>query len=209
MNTTNNLPQKPKPKTMPSSKQEQLLAVEAEEEEEDSPPSILPCSEAYMAKAEELLERDAKIGIGANADEDDEIWGSRFKDGGNDDEEEKNNAVNNESSDDQDCYPDDVTPRMIKELYNEIDNLTDKPTYDLTNQGLRSKYIHRRDMLIKFLRAERYDASRAADRLNCFLDTSFEYFGPQALIRPVRISEYVLSMLSCFWIYIHFSMGVA
>ena len=132
--------------------------------DEDAPPGKLPCTEEYMATAERLLQRD-----------------SIHKDSDGDATDTTASSSSTSSA--------DITPEMVEELYRQIDRLDDKPTYDLANNGLKSKYIHRREIAEKFLRAERYRPDRAADRLNCFLDTAFEYFGPQGLIRPVRISE--------------------
>ena len=140
------------------------MTSEIDDRDEDAPPGKLPCTEEYMATAERLLQRD-----------------SIHKDSDGDAADTTASTYSTSSA--------DITPGMVEELNRQIDRLDDKPTYDLANNGLKSKYINRREIAEKFLRAERYRPDRAANRLNCFLDTAFEYFGPQALIRPVRISE--------------------
>jgi hypothetical protein len=158
------------------------------DEEEDAPPSNLPCTEGYIKMAERMLDRDRDRYHNHST-----IAQARVN---NESPSASDEQQNTSSDTDVDCDDDDdVTDGMIEQLYKEIDQLPDKPTYDLANDGLRSKYIHRRDVLVKFLRAERYRPRHAADRLNRFLDISLEYFGPVGLIRPVRMTEYVNHMM--------------
>jgi hypothetical protein len=51
-------------------------------------------------------------------------------------------------------------------------------------------YIHGRDFKLRFLRAELFDAHKAACRMALFLETLLDLFGPQVLERPVNLSDF-------------------
>lgn len=150
-------------------------AMAAETDTDSDPSQQQPCDdESYIAKAEALWEKDrAKPGQGQAKTSKDDAPPTHY-------------SVSTAAS----GKVDDITDELVRVLYREIQRLSsNKPTYDLAHMGLCSKFIHRRDFLAKFLRADRYDPKKAAKRLNGFLDVSLEYFGPEALIRPVRMSE--------------------
>jgi hypothetical protein len=85
------------------------------------------------------------------------------------------------------------TPEMInsalKKLELEIQSIPLKPAYD---EGLRvnGQYIHDREFRLRFLRAELFDAQKAAVRFIRHLEVLLELFGTVALMRPLRISDF-------------------
>jgi hypothetical protein len=78
---------------------------------------------------------------------------------------------------------------LLQSLSDDLDNLPfPTPTYDLA-KAMYSSYIRQEDFCAKFLRAEAYDPVRAATRLNKYLELVFEYFGPDALVRPIVMTD--------------------
>jgi hypothetical protein len=63
-----------------------------------------------------------------------------------------------------------------------------KPAYDRA-QTLPGSYVNDVDFRLRFLRCEEFDAPRAAARMVGFLDLLLEYFGLDALTRPVKLSD--------------------
>ncbi len=84
------------------------------------------------------------------------------------------------------------TPEMLSEslvrLSEEIRLISFKPAYDRA-QTLPVTYVNGSDFLLRFLRCEEFDAAKAAKRVVLFLDLLFEYFGPDALQRPIKLSD--------------------
>ena len=78
---------------------------------------------------------------------------------------------------------------LLRPLSEALDNLPfTTPTYDLA-KAVFSSYIRDKDFCAKFLRTETYDVEKAAIRLNRYLEVMFEFFGPDALIRRVAVTD--------------------
>ncbi|KAL3908360.1 MAG: hypothetical protein SGARI_003095, partial [Bacillariaceae sp.] len=78
---------------------------------------------------------------------------------------------------------------LLQPLSEALDNLSfTTPTYDLA-KAVYSSYIKEKDFCTKFLRAEGYNVEKAAIRLNRYLEVMFEFFGPDALIRRIVMTD--------------------
>jgi hypothetical protein len=58
------------------------------------------------------------------------------------------------------------------------------------SQRLRHTYVNHREFRLRFIRADCFDAKKSALRLTLFLDTVLEIYGPYALERPIRLSDF-------------------
>lgn len=58
--------------------------------------------------------------------------------------------------------------------------------------------MNERNFRLRFLRAELFDAKKAATRLSKFLETGLEFFGSQVLVRPVRLSDFSRKEMKVF-----------
>jgi hypothetical protein len=76
----------------------------------------------------------------------------------------------------------------LRRLEVEIGRIPHKPAYDRALE-LGSLYVHDRSFRIKFLRADLYDVRKAAIRFMGHLEMLLEYYGEQALMRPVMYSD--------------------
>ena len=87
------------------------------------------------------------------------------------------------------------SPAMIenalKNLDRELDAIPAKQrmAYDRSKKTPHS-YVHTPNFRLRFLRAELFDAQRAANRMTLFLLTSLEIYGPQTLVRPIQVSDF-------------------
>ena len=81
------------------------------------------------------------------------------------------------------------TPELVSEhlamLQTELMKIQDKPAYDLAYQ-MDSSYIDSRKFRLMFLRAERFDAKLAAQRLVTFLEKKRHFFGDDSLVRSLN-----------------------
>jgi hypothetical protein len=86
------------------------------------------------------------------------------------------------------------TPEMVEEalaaFQREVDGLpiSQKGAYE-DAMVMDSKFVQDRDFHRKFLRAALFDPRRAATIFCQYLDLLLEYFGPQALERPLRYDD--------------------
>jgi len=91
--------------------------------------------------------------------------------------------------------PDESPPGMVEnaleELAKELSALPskDKIAYEQSQQ-LNQTYVNERDFRLRFLRAELFDAKKAAWRIAQFLDVTLDLFGPFSLQRPFRLSDF-------------------
>ena len=91
------------------------------------------------------------------------------------------------------------SPAMIenslKALDRELEAIPAKQrlAYDRSKQTPHS-YVHTPNFRLRFLRAELFDAQRAANRMTLFLLTCLEIYGPQTLVRPIRVRGEPLPM---------------
>jgi hypothetical protein len=79
----------------------------------------------------------------------------------------------------------------LQSLQNEIDqtSATERKAYDLA-MASESSFVQGNEFRIKFLRAEFFDAKRACWRMMVHLRLLGKYFGPSALLRPLRFSDF-------------------
>ena len=86
------------------------------------------------------------------------------------------------------------TPEMVGQaqsrLQEELDKLPldSKIFYDRA-VSLKSEYVNSADLRTKFLRAELFDANKAALRFMNYLKFCHKYFGDIALMRPLRFED--------------------
>jgi hypothetical protein len=73
-------------------------------------------------------------------------------------------------------------------LEHELSIMTDKPYYDMAI-SLNSPMIVQRKWKLKFARAERFDPTKAAIRIEKHLKFMYQHFGKDALLRPIRLSD--------------------
>mmetsp|Transcript_27321 Transcript_27321/g.48345 ORF Transcript_27321/g.48345 Transcript_27321/m.48345 type:complete len:524 (+) Transcript_27321:363-1934(+) len=85
------------------------------------------------------------------------------------------------------------TPQIVEKslwlMNTEIERIEHKPAYHQAVYVLHSRWVHDRDFRLRCLRAERFDVVKAAKRFLKFLDLLLEYFGTDALMRPIRMSD--------------------
>jgi hypothetical protein len=79
----------------------------------------------------------------------------------------------------------------LQSLQNEIDqtSVAERKAYDLAIAS-ESSFVHRDEFRLKFLRADFFDAKRACWRMMAHLRLLGKYFGPSALLRPLRFSDF-------------------
>lgn len=85
------------------------------------------------------------------------------------------------------------SPEMINEAFrcfqNEIEKIPTKEAYDEAVSSNSYYVLHDRGFRIRFLRADSFDAKKASIRFINHLDLLMDYFGPDALQRPLRHSD--------------------
>jgi hypothetical protein len=84
------------------------------------------------------------------------------------------------------------TPELLAEslaaLVQELISIPSKPAYELAEQ-LSNQYVTDLKFRLMFLRAEDFDARKAASRLVSFLSLKLELFGAEKLVRPIFLSD--------------------
>jgi hypothetical protein len=70
----------------------------------------------------------------------------------------------------------------------ELQKIHKKPAYDLALQR-NKEYVTDRKLRLQFLRAECFDAKKAAARLVKCLEGKLELFGPEVMARPIYLSD--------------------
>lgn len=84
------------------------------------------------------------------------------------------------------------TPEMVqdklRELNYALNMLPSTPSYDEA-MGLSSELVKSSEFRMRFLRAETFDARKAAIRMEQYLTFAKNYFGPEALHRPSFMSD--------------------
>ena len=109
------------------------------------------------------------------------------------------NAIYEEIHGVRSLCPDESPPGMIdnalEELARELWALPShhKSAYQQSQQlhsPTTPTYVNERDFRLRFLRAEFFDAKKAAWRLTQFLEVVLELFGPASLKRPVRLTDF-------------------
>jgi hypothetical protein len=70
----------------------------------------------------------------------------------------------------------------------ELQKIHKKPAYDLALQR-NKEYVTGRRLRLQFLRAEYFDANKAAARLVKYFEGKLELFGPEVMARPIYLSD--------------------
>ncbi len=74
-------------------------------------------------------------------------------------------------------------------LEQEIRKIQNKPAYDQAKYVLRSAFIEDHGLRLRCLRSTLFDVKEAARRFTSYLDLCLDYFGPESLTRPIRMSD--------------------
>jgi hypothetical protein len=83
---------------------------------------------------------------------------------------------------------DDLVAETLVQLHDEINSIPFKNAYDLAYQ-MDSIYVESRKFRLMFLRAELFDARKAAERLVLFLEKKLKFFGPATLVRSIQMGD--------------------
>jgi hypothetical protein len=100
--------------------------------------------------------------------------------------------------------PDELPPEMVDIILEEMDReLWSLPSninsaYEQSQKLQSPSYVNDRDFRLRFVRAELFNAKKAAVRFAAFLDTAVELFGTYALERPIRLSDFNKQELRVF-----------
>ncbi|MGK3737953.1 MAG: hypothetical protein ACI8RD_002752 [Bacillariaceae sp.] len=114
------------------------------------------------------------------------------------------NAIYEEIHGARTLCPDELPPEMVDNILEEMDReLWALPSninsvYKQSQKLQSPSYVNNRDFRLRFVRAELFNAKRAAVRFATFLDTAVELFGPYALQRPIRLSDFNKQELRVF-----------
>jgi hypothetical protein len=84
----------------------------------------------------------------------------------------------------------------MEELGREIPRIRDKAAYDQAERQC-AEYVNSAKMRLMFLRAEYFDAEKAAIRMVMFFEHKLDLFGSDALARPLRLSDMDEDDMAC------------
>ena len=76
----------------------------------------------------------------------------------------------------------------LQELQRELQDISNKSAYNQA-ESMNPEYVQSQEFRLMFLRAERFDAKKAASRLVNFMEGKLEYFGPDSLARPIELTD--------------------
>lgn len=79
--------------------------------------------------------------------------------------------------------------RALWMLEQEIGKIQNKAAYNQAKYVLRSSFVDDPEFRLRCLRAALFDVKEAARKLTSYLDLCLDYFGPDALTRPIRASD--------------------
>jgi hypothetical protein len=69
-----------------------------------------------------------------------------------------------------------------------LSRISTKPAYEQAERISR-EYVQDRKFRLSFLRAEYFDPKKAAIRMIKFMEAKLKYYGPEALARPVNLTD--------------------
>jgi len=116
---------------------------------------------------------------------------------------DERNAIYEEVHGVANLCPDESEPGMIEMALEELENEllflpeSQKSAF-LQSQTLEKTYVNERDFRLRFLRADLFNARKAALRITMFLEAVLEIYGPYALERPVRLSDFSRKEMKVF-----------
>jgi hypothetical protein len=82
----------------------------------------------------------------------------------------------------------DFLDEQLEALDRELREISSKPAYELAERSNKA-YVLDRKFRLMFLRAEQFNAPKAASRLVRFMEEKLELFGKDLLARPVYYSD--------------------
>lgn len=82
----------------------------------------------------------------------------------------------------------ELVQNSLKEMQQEMDRLEEKDAYDLA-KNLSEEYVSDKDFRIKFLRAESFDAKKAAERFANYFQSKLMAFGKEKLVHQVTADD--------------------
>jgi hypothetical protein len=100
--------------------------------------------------------------------------------------------------------PDELPPEMVDTILEEMSRelwllpSSINSAYKQSQKLQSPSYVNDRDFRLRFVRAELFNAKKAAVRFATFLDTAVELFGTYALERPIRLSDFNKQELRVF-----------
>jgi hypothetical protein len=84
--------------------------------------------------------------------------------------------------------PTEFVSERLEDLERELRMIPIKPAYDQAEQ-ISKLYVTDQKLRLQFLRAEYFDARKAAHRLVSFMEGKLEFFGPEVLARSIYLSD--------------------
>ena len=116
---------------------------------------------------------------------------------------EERNAVFEEIHGVRTLCPDESAPGMLdnalEQLAEELFALPQKQKRAYArSQQYSETYVNEPDFRLRFLRAELFDAKKAALRMTRFLEVCLEFFGVENLMRPIRLTDFSRKELKVF-----------
>lgn len=77
----------------------------------------------------------------------------------------------------------------LADMTTEIDRISPKNAY-LIAKALSPNYVTNEKMRLQFLRAEKHDPKKAAERLVLFFERKMEIFGRDKLVKDIELSDF-------------------
>jgi hypothetical protein len=84
--------------------------------------------------------------------------------------------------------PPELSSMGLKALDKELELMTDRKFYDLA-LTLNSSMVQCHQFYLKFARAEAFDPTKAARRIEKYLEILFDNFGQEGLLRPIQLTD--------------------
>jgi hypothetical protein len=84
--------------------------------------------------------------------------------------------------------PTEFVSERLEALERELRMIPIKPAYDHAEQ-ISKLYVTDQKLRLQFLRAEHFNARKAAHRLVSFMEGKLEFFGPEVLARSIYLSD--------------------
>jgi hypothetical protein len=84
--------------------------------------------------------------------------------------------------------PTEFVTQRLEALERALRMIPTKPAYDQAEQ-ISKLYVTNKKLRLQFLRAEYFDARKAAHRLVSFMEGKLQFFGPEVLARSIYLSD--------------------
>jgi hypothetical protein len=100
-------------------------------------------------------------------------------------------------ADEVDENPESVM-RALAQFEEELQKIPERDAYELA-KSMSGDYVSSRKLLLMFLRADRFDVKEAALRMVRFFESKLELFGPDILIKDIKMDDLNEDDLECLW----------